>query len=65
MKAVLRKLVVCSTDGASVMTGVRARFGAKPRALGAVDCWQLTDVAQECECSVHPAVEGPVFHSEI
>ena len=65
MKAVLRKLVVCSTDGASAMAGVRAGFGAKLKALGALDCWQFTDVAHECESSVRTAVEGLAFHSEI
>ena len=65
MKAVLRKLVVCSTDNASAMTGVRAGFSAKVKALGAVDCWQFTDVAHECESSVHTAIEGLAFHSEI
>ena len=50
---------------ASAMTGVRAGFGGKLKALGAVDRLQFTDVAHECESSVRTAVEGLAFHSEI
>ena len=49
VKAILHKVIVRSTDGASAMTGVRASFGAELKRLGATACLQFTDVGHETE----------------